>query len=73
MARHQVKAPIAGSVWTHVAVVGQCVSVGDVICIEEVMKTEIPVEAPVAGTVAWIRSCGETLEADDLIALIDEE
>lgn len=72
MPRVQVKAPIAGSVWSHVAVVGQRVDVGAVLLVSEVMKTEIPVEATAAGTVVWLRPCGETIEADDVVALIDE-
>jgi biotin carboxyl carrier protein len=69
--RREVLAPIAGSVWSHVASVGQHVEVGEVLLIEECMKTEIPVEAPVAGTITWLKACGETIETDDVVATID--
>jgi biotin carboxyl carrier protein len=35
------------------------------------MKTEIPAEATVDGVIAWLRPCGETVEADDIVAIID--
>jgi acetyl-CoA carboxylase biotin carboxyl carrier protein len=69
--KREVRAPIAGSVWSHVASVGQRVEAGEVLLIGECMKTEIPVEAPVAGTVTWLKACGETIEADDVVATID--
>jgi acetyl-CoA carboxylase biotin carboxyl carrier protein len=69
--RHEVKVPIAGSVWSHVAVVGQRVEIGSVLLVCECMKTEIPIDAPVAGTVAWLRPCSETVEAGDVVAELD--
>lgn len=69
--RREVRAPIAGSVWAHVASIGQRVAAGEVLCITEVMKTEIPVEAPIAGTVTWLKACGEAIEADDVVAVLD--
>jgi biotin carboxyl carrier protein len=69
--KREVRAPIAGSIWSHVASVGQRVEVGEVLLIEECMKTEIPVEAPIGGTVTWLKACGETIEADDVVATID--
>jgi len=69
--RREVRSPIAGSIWSHVAAVGQRVEAGSLLLLCECMKTEIPIEAPVAGTVAWLRPCGETLEADDVVATLD--
>ena len=62
---------MAGSVWSHVASMGQRVESGSVILIIECMKCEIPVESTVGGTVVELRACGETVEAEDVIAVID--
>ncbi len=51
----EVHAEITANVWQVRVEVGQTVSVGDELVILESMKMEIPVEAPVAGTVAEIR------------------
>jgi acetyl-CoA carboxylase biotin carboxyl carrier protein len=69
--RSEVRSPIAGSVWTHVASVGQRVEVGAMLLVLEVMKTEFPIESTVAGVVAWLRPCNETIEADDVVVTID--
>lgn len=62
---------MGGSVWTHAASVGQQVYQGNVIVIVEVMKTEFPIESPVDGEITWLAPCGQTLEADDVVAIID--
>ena len=72
MAKREIKAEVGGSVWTHAVGVGQRVVAGTTILICEVMKCEFPIESPIDGTVVWLRPCGETLEAGDVIALIDE-
>jgi len=59
-------------VWTHSVGVGQRVLAGTTILVCEVMKCEFPIEAPVDGTVAWLLACGETIEAGDIVAKIDE-
>lgn len=69
--RREVLSPIAGSVWAHVASVGQRVEVGAVLLIIEVMKTEFPVEAPASGVVTELKACAETVEADDVVATLD--
>ena len=71
MAKHEIKIPVGGSVWTHSMGVGQRVVAGTVLLICEVMKTEFPVEAPVDGVVSWLRPCGDTVEADDVVATLD--
>lgn len=73
MAKHEVRTPTGGSVWTHSVGVGQRVLTGTTVLICEVMKCEVPIEAPVDGIVAWLRPCGDTLEADDVVAVIDDE
>ncbi len=50
----EVKAELVGNVWKVEAKAGDQVAAEDVILILESMKMEIPVVAPVAGTVAEI-------------------
>jgi acetyl-CoA carboxylase biotin carboxyl carrier protein len=50
-----VKAEIAANVWQVVVEVGATVAEGDELIILESMKMEIPVTAPVGGTVAEVR------------------
>lgn len=52
--------------------VGQRVLAGTSLLIMECMKTEFPIEAPFDGEVTWIRPCGETIEADDVVAILDD-
>jgi urea carboxylase len=72
VAKHSIRAPVAGSLWTHSAGVGQKVFQGNIICILECMKVEIPVETPVDGILEWLAPCGQTLEADDLVAIVND-
>jgi biotin carboxyl carrier protein len=68
-----VVAEIAANVWQVPVEVGQTVATGDTIAILESMKMEIPVEAPVAGTVAELRVVPEDqVNEGDVIAVIDE-
>ena len=71
MPRHEIKTPVGGSVWTHAVGVGQRVIAGTTLLVCEVMKTEFPIETAVDGTVAWLRPCGEIVEADDVVAVLD--
>jgi acetyl-CoA carboxylase biotin carboxyl carrier protein len=51
---------------------GDVVESGDTILILEVMKTEIPITAPQAGTVAILAaSRGATVQEGDLLAVIE--
>lgn len=50
MARRDVRSEVAGSVWKLVAEPGAVLEAGEAILILESMKMEIPVEAPLAGT-----------------------
>jgi len=50
-----VKAEIAANVWQVVVEAGATVAEGDELVILESMKMEIPVVAPVGGTVAEVR------------------
>jgi biotin carboxyl carrier protein len=68
-----VVAEIAANVWQVPVEVGQPVATGDTIAILESMKMEIPVESPVAGTVAELRVAPEDqVNEGDVIAVIDE-
>ena len=69
--RRDVKTAFGGSVESHVAAVGQRVEVGVVLLTVECMKTMLSIEAPVAGVVAWLRPCAETLEVDDVVAVLE--
>jgi len=71
VAKQEIKAPVGGSVWTHSVGVGQRVIAGTTLLICEVMKCEFPIEADVGGIVSWLRPCGETLEAGDVVAILD--
>ncbi|GGI74213.1 hypothetical protein GCM10007978_09950 [Shewanella hanedai] len=50
----QVEVKIPGSVWKVLVEVGDKVEAGDVLFILEVMKTEVPHEAPIAGEITKI-------------------
>ena len=69
----EVRAEIAANVWQVPAEVGQTVAPGDTIAILESMKMEIPVEAPVGGTLAEVRvRPDDQVNEGDVIAVIDE-
>ena len=68
MATEKVKAEITGNVWKIVAMVGQALAEEDPILIMESMKMEIPVIAPVKGTLKEIlvKEGQEVSEGQDL-------
>jgi len=73
MATHEVRAEIAANVWQVVAEVGSLVAEGDELVILESMKMEIPVEAPVSGTLREMHVAPEQqVQEGDLIAIIDD-
>ncbi len=68
----EVLAEMVANVWKVVATAGAPIATGDTICILESMKMEIPVEAPVAGTLAEVRVAeGATVQEGDVIAVIE--
>ena len=68
----EVHAEIAANVWQVPTEVGASVAEGDELVILESMKMEIPVVAPVAGTVAEIRVQPEDqVQEGDVVAVID--
>ena len=67
----EVRAEITANVWQVNVEVGQAVAEGDTIAILESMKMEIPVEAPVAGTVSEVRVTPDSqIQEGDVIAVI---
>ena len=71
--QHEVETEVQGSVWKVEAAAGDQVDVGDVLVILESMKMEIPVEAPVAGTVVEIKvKTEEAVTEDQVIAVIED-
>jgi len=68
----EVRAEIPANVWKVTAEIGQVVAVGDVLAVLESMKMEIPVESPVAGTVAEVRVAPEDRVAEgDVLVVIE--
>ena len=71
--QHEVETEVQGSVWKVEATEGDRVAAGDVLVILESMKMEIPVEAPVSGTLIELRVKAEDpVEEDQVIAVIDD-
>ena len=67
----EVRAEITANVWQVHVEVGQQVAEGDTLAILESMKMEIPVESPVAGTVAELKVEPDTqVQEGDVIAVI---
>lgn len=71
--RHEVESEVQGSVWKVECRVGDTVAAGDVLMILESMKMEIPVEAPVTGTLVELLVAPEDAVAENqVIAVIDD-
>jgi biotin carboxyl carrier protein len=65
-----VKTRLPGSVWQVLVKPGDQVTAGEVLFILEVMKTEVPHAAPVAGRVDAVRVAeGDSVDAD-VIAVV---
>ena len=72
MARYDIESEVQGNVWKVEASAGDQVAEGDVLIILESMKMEIPVEAPMAGTLVEIRVKPEdVVEEDQVLAVIE--
>ena len=71
--RHEVETEVQGNVWKVEAAVGDRVEAGDVLVILESMKMEIPVEAPVAGTLIELRvKVEDPVVEDQVIAIVED-
>ena len=70
--QHEVETEVQGNVWKVEAAVGDRVEAGDVLVILESMKMEIPVEAPVAGTLIELRvKVEDPVVEDQVIAIVE--
>jgi acetyl-CoA carboxylase biotin carboxyl carrier protein len=68
----EVRAELVGNVWKVQAAAGDRVEEDDILLILESMKMEIPVTAPVAGTVKEIRvSEQEVVKEGQVLAIIE--
>jgi biotin carboxyl carrier protein len=67
-----VEAEMVANVWKVLVTAGATVTAGETLVILESMKMEIPVEAPVAGTVTTVNvEEGGVVQEGDVIAVID--
>ena len=72
MATTEVTSEVIGLVWRIEKAEGDTVAVGEPIIIIESMKMQIPIEAPVAGTITAIRvKPEESVEEDQVLCLIE--
>ena len=72
MARKEVRSEVSGKVWQIEVKVGDRVAAEDVLLILESMKMEIPVLAPIAGTVAELRvALEQSVEEGAIVAAIE--
>ena len=72
MAATEVTSEIIGTVWKIEKAEGEAVREGETIMILESMKMEIPVEAPVSGTLREIKVKPEdSIEEDQVLCLIE--
>jgi biotin carboxyl carrier protein len=71
--QHEVETEVQGTVWKVEASEGDRVEAGQVLVILESMKMEIPVEAPVAGTLVSLKvKVEDPVEEDQIIAVVDD-
>jgi acetyl-CoA carboxylase biotin carboxyl carrier protein len=67
-----VEAEMVANVWKVLVTAGATVTAGETLVILESMKMEIPVEAPVDGTVTTVNvEEGGVVQEGDVIAIID--
>ncbi len=66
----EVPAPLSGTIMSVKVKNGQKVSEGDVLLTLEALKLENEITAPVSGTIAQIVSESESVETDQIIAII---
>lgn len=72
MARKEVRSEVTGKVWQIEVKVGDRVAADDVLLILESMKMEIPILAPIAGTVAELRvALEQSVEEGAIVAAIE--
>ena len=70
MPEHNVVADVSGRIWKLEVAEGQQVEEGATLLIVESMKMEIPVEAPVAGTVLRILAAEGDMVTDEQVLVV---
>jgi biotin carboxyl carrier protein len=74
MAKIEVTSEVTGNVWKVQAKLGDVLVEGDVIMILESMKMEIPVEAPVEGTLVELLVAEEdSVDEGQVVAVIENQ
>ena len=74
MAKIEVTSEVTGNVWKIQAKVGDVLAEEDVIMILESMKMEIPVEAPVEGTlVEFLVAEEDSVDEGQVVAVIESQ
>ena len=72
MAKQDVESEVTGNVWKVLKSAGDRVAEGEVIMILESMKMEIPVEAPIGGTlVSIVVQPEDQVEEEQVVAVIE--
>ncbi|MBN8988342.1 MAG: acetyl-CoA carboxylase biotin carboxyl carrier protein subunit [Rhizobiales bacterium] len=72
MARNEIRAEITGTVMSVLVKLGDVVTEGEELAFIEAMKMEIPVTAPLSGTIIEIRIAeNEAISENDLSFIID--
>lgn len=71
--QHEVETEVQGNVWKVEVAAGDRVEAGDVLIILESMKMEIPIEAPVTGTVVRIDVQPKDPVAEDQVVAVIED
>ena len=67
-----VEAPAPGKILQVHAAAGKPIAEGERVCLMEALKMELPIVAPVGGTVTTLHiSPGQTVEAGDPLAVIE--
>jgi biotin carboxyl carrier protein len=70
MSEHNVVADVSGRVWKVEVSEGQQVEEGTTLLIVESMKMEIPVEAPVGGTVLRLMAAEGDMVTDEQVLVV---
>ena len=68
----EVRAPLAGNIWTASVKVGAKVEQDDELVVIEALKMENPIYAPCGGTVREVKvKKGDKVDEDDLLVVIE--
>lgn len=73
MARVEIKSPVSGSIWTYAVGCGASVFAGNALVVIEVMKMEVPIDAPCDGTLIETLPQGQIVAEGDVVAVIESD